>query len=176
MLDSIGNGKIGYVIKGTKWIINNKDIYNIKIVNISFGTTHNPSNTSELIKNVENMWNEGIIVVAAAGNSGPKPLSITAPGTSRLVITVGSIDDKTFNSGRGPTLDGILKPELVVTGSNITACSNKKNGYTTKTGDRHGHGYGLYNLKKLTDKYNGKIYLDAVNTDQGDYIQFDVIV
>lgn len=49
-------------------------------------------------------------------------------------------------------------------------------GYTTKTGDRHGHGYGLYNLKKLTDKYNGKIYLDTVNTDQGDYIQFDVIV
>ena len=43
-------------------------------------------------------------------------------------------------------------------------------GYTTKTG------YGLYNLKKLTDKYNGKIYLDTVNTDQGDYIQFDVIV
>lgn len=39
-------------------------------------------------------------------------------------------------------------------------------GYTTKTGDRHGHGYGLYNLKKLTDKYNGKIYLDTVNTDQ----------
>lgn len=134
VLDSNGNGNIENVIKGTKWIINNKDIYNIKIVNISFGTTHNPSNTSELIKNVENMWNEGIIVVAAAGNSGPKPHSITAPGTSRLVITVGSIDDKTFNSGRGPTLDGILKPELVVTGSNITACSNKKNGYSTKSG------------------------------------------
>ena len=63
--------------------------------------------------NVENMWNEGIIVVAAAGNSGPKSHSITAPGTSRLVITVGSIDDKTFNSGRGPTLDGILKPNLL---------------------------------------------------------------
>ena len=49
-------------------------------------------------------------------------------------------------------------------------------GYTTKNGDRHSHGYGLYNLKKLTDKYNGKIYLDTVNTGQGDYIQFDVIV
>lgn len=28
----------------------------------------------------------------------------------------------------------------------------------------------------LADKYNGKIYLDTLNTDQGDYIQFDVIV
>ena len=42
VLDSNGNGNIENVIKGTKWIINNKDIYNIKIVNISFGTTHNP--------------------------------------------------------------------------------------------------------------------------------------
>ena len=69
VLDSNGNGNIENVIKGTKWIINNKDIYNIKIVNISFGTTHNPSNTSELIKNVENMWNEGIIVVALGRNA-----------------------------------------------------------------------------------------------------------
>ena len=113
MLDSNGNGNIENVIKGTKWIINNKDIYNIKIVNISFGTTHNPSNTSELIKNVENMWNEGIIVVAAAGNSGPKSHSITAPGTSRLVITVGSIDDKTFNSGRVLLLMAFLSPNLL---------------------------------------------------------------
>ena len=42
VLDSNGNGNIENVIKGTKWIINNKDIYNIKIVNISFGTTTTP--------------------------------------------------------------------------------------------------------------------------------------
>ena len=30
VLDSYGNGKIGSVIDGANWIINNKDIYNIK--------------------------------------------------------------------------------------------------------------------------------------------------
>ena len=138
VLDSYGNGKIGNVIKGTDWIIDNKDLYNIRIANISFGTTANNNidydNITKLINHVENMWHNGIIVVAAAGNNGPYSRSITAPGTSHLVITVGSMDDKTFHSGRGPTSDGYLKPELVVTGSNITACSNRKNGYSTKSG------------------------------------------
>ena len=80
------------------------------------------------------MWHNGIVVVAAAGNNGPCAKSITAPGTSHIIITVGSMDDKTFHSGRGPTTDGFPKPELVVVGSNITACSNRKNGYSTKSG------------------------------------------
>ena len=134
----IGNGRIGSVIDGTNWIINNKDMYNIRVANISFGTTPNNNidieNTLNLIRHVENMWRNGIVVVAAAGNNGPAAKSITAPGTSHIIITVGSMDDKTFHSGRGPTKDGFQKPELVVAGSNITACSNRKNGYSTKSG------------------------------------------
>ena len=138
VLDSYGNGRIGSVIDGTNWIINNKDMYNIRVANISFGTTPNNNidieNTLNLIRHVENMWHNGIVVVAAAGNNGPAAKSITAPGTSHTIITVGSMDDKTFHSGRGPTKDGFQKPELVVAGSNITACSNRKNGYSTKSG------------------------------------------
>lgn len=138
VLDSYGNGRIDNVIKGANWIINNKELYNIKVANISFGTTANNNvdleNILKLINHVENMWHNGIVVVAAAGNNGPFAKSITAPGTSHIIITVGSMDDKTFRSGRGPTIDGFPKPELVVTGSNITACSNKKNGYSTKSG------------------------------------------
>ena len=138
VLDSYGNGRIGSVIDGTNWIINNKDLYNIRVANISFGTTPNNNidieNTLNLIRHVENMWRNGIVVVAAAGNNGPAAKSITAPGTSHIIITVGSMDDKTFHSGRGPTKDGFQKPELVVAGSNITACSNRKNGYSTKSG------------------------------------------
>jgi len=58
VLDSYGNGKIGSVIDGANWIINNKDIYNIKVANISFGTTTNSNvdieNTIRLIKHIEN--------------------------------------------------------------------------------------------------------------------------
>lgn len=134
VLDSKGNGNISDVIKGTMWILENKDTYNIKIVNISFGTTDNISNTKDLIYHVETLVQKGIVVVCAAGNNGPSPNTITAPGTSKMVITVGSMDDATFSSGRGPTDEGILKPELVVTGSNIIACSNRHNGYTSKSG------------------------------------------
>ncbi len=60
VLDSYGNGKIGSVIDGANRIINNKDIYNIKVANISFGTTTNSNvdieNTIRLIKHIENMW------------------------------------------------------------------------------------------------------------------------
>ena len=38
---------------------------------------------------VEKVWDAGITVIVAAGNMGPEQGSITIPGTSRKVITVG---------------------------------------------------------------------------------------
>ena len=46
----------------------------------------------DLIDAVERAWDTGLIVVAAAGNMGPGEGSITAPGSSRKIITVGSSD------------------------------------------------------------------------------------
>jgi two-component system sensor histidine kinase AgrC len=34
-------------------------------------------------------------------------------------------------------------------------------GYTTKAGD--GHGYGLYNVKRIVERYNGRIQLSFEN-------------
>ncbi len=61
----------------------------------------------------------GLIVIAAAGNNGPDSCTITTPGISRKVITVGSSDDgETVKimedlisdySGRGPTKECIKK-------------------------------------------------------------------
>lgn len=45
-----------------------------------------------LVQAVERAWDDGITVVTAAGNLGPAPGSITAPGNSRKVITVGAGD------------------------------------------------------------------------------------
>lgn len=68
----------------------------------------------------------------AAGNNGPAPQSITTPGTSRKVITVGASDDSGMvevmgsmtsdYSGRGPTKECICKPDVVAPGSNIFSC------------------------------------------------------
>lgn len=146
VLDASGNGRISDVIKGLEWILQVKDRYNIRVVNISFGTVkdHNEDEEKVLNEQVERLWDLGIVVVAAAGNSGPDRNSITAPGNCKKIITVGSYDDTNFSdgrgrrvryfSGRGPTKECVVKPEVVVTGSNIIACSNQRDSYARKSG------------------------------------------
>jgi serine protease AprX len=146
VLDSSGNGRISNVVSGVKWILYNRKKYNIRVVNISFGMTADNCDGDEktLVDTVEELWDSGIVVVAAAGNSGPDRNSITAPGISRKIITVGAYDDTRFSdtsgrhvryySGRGPTSECVVKPEVVVTGSNIVACSNRRDSYSQKSG------------------------------------------
>ncbi|GHU61611.1 hypothetical protein FACS189418_1550 [Clostridia bacterium] len=149
VLDHKGNGNISSLLKGIRWILQHKDQLQIRIMNISAGTPskRKEDEYSSLIRGVEDAWDAGLVVVTAAGNNGPHPMSITTPGISRKVITVGcSDDDKTANimgskmihySGRGPTASCILKPEIVAPGSNITSCSSKKSRnqlYCSKSG------------------------------------------
>ena len=98
----------------------------------------NPSTQKVLIDKLEALWDNGVIVVAAAGNDGPKENSITVPGVSRKVITVGSSDDvyetsKSY-SGRGPTSCCIVKPEILAPGTGIRSYSLKENEYVVKSG------------------------------------------
>ena len=146
VLDAQGNGKISDVVEGLRWILEQRERYNIRVVNISFGTVpdHDVQEEKQLNRQVEQLWDAGIVVVAAAGNSGPDRNSITAPGNCKKIITVGSYDDTNFSgvrgrkvryySGRGPTEECVIKPEVVVTGSNIIACSNRKDAYAKKSG------------------------------------------
>lgn len=139
VLDHKGDGNISDVLAGLQWIINNKDKFNIRVVNISVGTTtkENIDESSLLVKGVNAVWDAGIVVIVAAGNNGPSPMSISTPGISRKVITVGSSDDRIYvelfgsktmdYSGRGPTAACIKKPDIVAPGSNIVSCSTMKN-------------------------------------------------
>ncbi len=124
VLNSSGQGNASDVIAGIQWIANNYKKYNIRIVNMSIGTS-SPVNNDPLVDAVEKLWDMGIVVVTAAGNNGPSPGSISSPGTSRKVITVASSDDEKESkifSGRGPTRDCIIKPDILAPGSNITSC------------------------------------------------------
>jgi len=150
VLDHKGNGNIKHLLEGIQWVIKHKDKYNIRIINISAGTVPKDSKeeSSTLVKGVEEAWDKGIIVVTAAGNNGPKPMSITTPGISRKVITVGCSDDQKLTnvqgnkvvnySGRGPTASCICKPDIVAPGSGIISCAamGKRNSklYCIKSG------------------------------------------
>ncbi len=139
MLDSLGNGNKEDVLRAFSWLMKNKEKYNIRVVNISVGTTYRTRTDHDaLIEGVEQLWDMGFIVVTAAGNQGPAPGSVTAPGCSRKVITVGASDlleGKGAVSGRGPTFQCVCKPDIVVPGNRIVSCAvGKPDGYGIKSG------------------------------------------
>ena len=144
VLDQKGDGKIPAMLRALEWLRSHHEEYGIRLVNISVGAVpaEDSGEGSELIRSVEETWSCGLVVVTAAGNEGPREGTITTPGISRKVITVGTSDDyirvgkstMVNYSGRGPTDSCILKPEIVAPGQHISSCSHKRNGYTIKSG------------------------------------------
>lgn len=134
VLDENGDGLAEQMIEGLDWVISNRAQLQIRIINISIGVGNlkDKKKQQELIRKVEEAWENGIIVVCAAGNLGPERGSISPLGVSRKVITVGCHDGQLFSdnenrcetySGRGPTKDAIKKPDLVAPGTEIVSCN-----------------------------------------------------
>lgn len=144
-LDKNGEANSNTILSAMEWVYNNYKIYNIKVVCMSFGSE--PLGVLDPIKNgAEALWNEGIIVVSAAGNSGPEFQTIKSPGVSPKIITVGGLDDNrmdefTYNpsffevadfSSRGPAFNR-YKPDVIAPAVDIKSC-DKNGGYTVLSG------------------------------------------
>lgn len=132
VLDKSGSGSLSKVIQGVQWCIANKDLFGIKVINMSLGSPANQSYKDDPVCiAVEKAWNAGIVVCAAAGNEGPENYTIGSPGIDPKIITVGAIDDRNTVSidgdfisdfsSRGPTIDGFVKPDVLAPGSNIVS-------------------------------------------------------
>ena len=146
VLDSRGNGNTESVVEGIHWLVAHQEEYRIRIINISVGMMLSARSEERILmlKAVDYAWDNGIVVVAAAGNNGPRPGSVTIPGVSRKIITVGCFDDtgtelgsqglKPDFSGQGPTDSCVLKPELVEPGTNIISCGHNGAPYVKKSG------------------------------------------
>ena len=140
VLDRNGEGTDSAVIRAIEKAIELKGVYNIRVLNLSIGRPVFESYvTDPLCRAVEKAWQAGIVVVAAAGNDGRDERfgtkgygTITAPGNSPRVITVGAMntvgtpsrnDDKMASySSKGPTaVDHIVKPDLVAPGNAVVS-------------------------------------------------------
>ncbi len=128
------NGEAGAdkILEAMQWVSDNHKKYNIKVVCMSFGS--NPIGRNDpLVLGAETLWHQGIVVVAAAGNSGPEGETIKSPGFSSQIITVGGVDDNRDKEGnfdktqfkianfssRGPA-GRFFKPDLIAPAVDIT--------------------------------------------------------
>ncbi|HLY84697.1 MAG TPA: S8 family serine peptidase, partial [Acidimicrobiales bacterium] len=117
---------VSTILQAMTWVDLTRAQFNIRVLNLSWGTpsTQNPT-IDPLNFAVERLWDDGIVVVVAAGNGGPETRSITKPGDDPKVLTVGAYNDENLTipawSSRGPTRAGVAKPDLVAPGRTLVA-------------------------------------------------------
>ena len=111
------------IARGIEWVIANRARYDIRVLNISLGGDEDvPCSKSIIDQAAEDAIRQGIVVVAAAGNSGHEGRHSIPPANSPSVITAGGFSDNNrldqrqldlYHSNFGVTVDGTIKPELV---------------------------------------------------------------
>jgi serine protease AprX len=108
--------------QGIQWVIANRERFNIRVLNMSLGGDEDvPCSNSIIDQAAEEAIRSGIVVVAAAGNSGAEGRHSIPPANSPSVITVGGYTDHNqlgnelglYQSNFGVTADGTVKPEIV---------------------------------------------------------------
>lgn len=127
VLDANEEGYVSDVVEAIDWVIENKEAYNIRVINLSLGTD-STTYGSLLDEAAEKAWNNGIVVVASSGNGGPNS-AIYSPATSSKVISVGSTttnytitpydDEYSWFSTTPKVVNGTTKPEIYAPGEDI---------------------------------------------------------
>ena len=123
VFDSSGETNATVFENAINWILFNKDIFNIRIVSMSFGAKPEADNIFSILyiqKLARKLTDVGISVIAAAGNDGDPNLvytdgSINAPASDKAVIAVGGVDydgNMYSSSSKGPTIEMTIKPDV----------------------------------------------------------------
>lgn len=110
-----GVASIADIIEGIGWCIEQ----DVDIINMSFGGSH-----SEILQStIEEARKQGIIPVAAAGNSGPAKETVGCPAHHEGAVAVASTNmdaGTSFFSSRGPGWNGIPKPDVSAPGGDAS--------------------------------------------------------
>ena len=116
---------------------------NIQVANMSFGLPTSFAGRDLFDTTVDALLNAGIVTTVAAANDGPSSLTVSSPGTSRNVITVGAASlphnerilrrlqfgpsvgplwrpfpgvQTAYFSSRGPDANGLSDPDVTASG------------------------------------------------------------
>ncbi len=130
VLDANGQGSVSDIIDGIQWCLQQKEKLGIRILSLSLGGPASESYRNDpLCQALEKAWQAGLAVFVAAGNEGPGTGTIGSPAIDPVLISVGATDDRNTSgkeddsvasfSSRGPTIDGLVKPDIVAPGVNI---------------------------------------------------------
>jgi serine protease AprX len=129
-----------------QWVLNNKDYFNIRVVNLSIRSAVPQSyHTSPLDAAAEILWFNGLVVVASAGNEGPNAVDY-APANDPFIITVGATDEQQTAdpsddfiaeySAYGVTMDGFVKPDIVAPGQDIVSVLSSNSNWDVEYPER----------------------------------------
>jgi serine protease AprX len=153
-----GASDITKLLAAVQWAVSFRQRYDIGVLNLSLGSnSRTDPQVDPLNRAVQRAWDSGIVVVAAAGNSGipeaGQPWTVTKPADDPLVLTVGAIDDQEtpgtsddrvprFSSRGGPEL---AKPDVVAPGAHMVslrAVGSTLDGVGTKLDGTYRRGSG----------------------------------
>jgi hypothetical protein len=134
-MDSTGNGTTTTILAGIEWALTN----NIDILNMSVTTDQDDPFLKAILNSAED---QGLLIVAAAGNNGTKngiENNILYPAKYSSVIAVGAVNDKNVrvsNSATGSELE-VMAPGYNIFSTipaNIDLIDGVRDGYSYMTG------------------------------------------
>lgn len=125
------NGRISdeSIEKGLRWILENREKYKIRVLNMSLGGDMDSSSMESRINQLaEELVKQGVCVTVAAGNSAGS--RVIPPANAPSVVTVGGFSDENqfspsdfdlYHSNFGATIDGLVKPEIIAPAMYVAA-------------------------------------------------------
>ncbi|MGV8966497.1 MAG: S8 family serine peptidase, partial [Cellulomonas sp.] len=100
-----GTTDVSQVIAALDWVTQHRADNNVRVVNLSFGTTAlEPYQVDPLAAAAERAWHSGLVVVTSGGNDGRGAGTLTSPAIDPCLIAVGASDTSSTARGRSPSV------------------------------------------------------------------------
>lgn len=134
VLNNNNFGQDSWIIAGMEWAARTE---HAKVINMSLGDSTRHGQNDPVSQALNKLTAEtGALFVVAAGNGGPGPYTLGAPGTADAALTVGAVDSTDtlaqFSSVGPRMYDDAIKPDITAPGVGVLAARSH---FVTNGGD-----------------------------------------